>query len=201
MADSLWMSARVRLAAIPYADEVLRDLRNFAFVASHLFSAGGHYLYAVAKILYLIEKMEEIHTKVQRMISSPHLAMTLLLDVLQRWSQHLNRCVYASDSEAVEALGGSVPFSLEPILVDIEGDRYVGPVFPTSLDDLVSGRRSEGRGATRGGSGGGSSVGGVGDRKPMPKVGSTGDLKKCGRAMKRTCPTCNFGTGRNRVPF
>ena len=40
-ADSLRMTARIRLAVIPSADEALRDLGTFAFVASHLFSAWG----------------------------------------------------------------------------------------------------------------------------------------------------------------
>ena len=39
-ADSLRTAARVRLAAIPSAEESLRDLGTFAFFASHLFSAG-----------------------------------------------------------------------------------------------------------------------------------------------------------------
>ena len=40
-AEFLRMAARIRLAIIPSADEALRDLGTFAFVASHLFSAGG----------------------------------------------------------------------------------------------------------------------------------------------------------------
>ena len=40
-ADSLRMAARICLAVIPSADEALRDLGTFAFVASHLFSAGA----------------------------------------------------------------------------------------------------------------------------------------------------------------
>ena len=63
----------------------------------------------------------------QGMISSPHLATTLLYDVLQRWSQYLNRCVAESASEVEEAPGASVPFSLEPILVDLEGDATLAP--------------------------------------------------------------------------
>ena len=74
-ADSLRTAARVRLAAIPSAEEALRDLGTFAFVASHLFSAGGRHSSAVAELLRLIERLEELHTKVQGMISSPHLAV------------------------------------------------------------------------------------------------------------------------------
>ena len=62
------MSARVRLAVIPSEDDDLRELGTFAFVALHLFSAGGHHLSAVAKLLRLIERLEELHTKVQGVI-------------------------------------------------------------------------------------------------------------------------------------
>ena len=32
--------------------------------------------------------------------------------------------------EVVEALGDIAPFSLEPILVDLEGGRYIGLILP-----------------------------------------------------------------------
>ena len=79
------------------------------------------------------------------MISSPHLATTLLFDVSRRWSQYLNRCVAELALEVVEALGVGVPFSLEPILVDLEGGRYIGPILPASLADLVTGSRPAGK--------------------------------------------------------
>ena len=74
---------------------------------------------AVAKILRLIEKLEELHNEVQGMTSSPYLNTTLLFDVSWRWSQYLNRCVAALALELVEAPGGKIPFSLKPILVDM----------------------------------------------------------------------------------
>ena len=70
---------------------------------------------------------------------------------LRRWRQYLNRCMVASASEVVEAPGASAPFSLEPILVNLKGGRYIGPVFPVSLSDLVSVRRSACRGAPKSG--------------------------------------------------
>ena len=82
------------------------------------------------------------------MISSPHLAMPLLFDMLRRWSLYLNRCVAAVASDFVDALGCQVPFSLEPIMTDLEGGRYVGPIPPMALRDLVS--RSSGRGSSGG---------------------------------------------------
>ena len=54
----------------------------------------------------------------------------------------------------MQASGGSAPFSLEPILVDMEGACYVSSILSTSLSDLVSGRQSADRGATRGGDSG-----------------------------------------------
>ena len=91
--DSLRTAAWVLLDVIPSADEALCDLATFAFVASHLFSVGGRHSSAVAELLRLIEILEELHTKVQGMISSPHLVTTLLFDVSRRWSLYLNRCV------------------------------------------------------------------------------------------------------------
>ena len=158
--------------------KALRDLGTFAFVALHLFSAGGRHSSAVAKLLRLIERLEEIHTEVQGMISSPHLATTLLYDVSRRWSQYLNRCVAASASEVAEALGASVPFSLEPILVELEGGRYIGPILPAALADLVSGRRPAGGSAPKGEGGvGGSGSGGGGAQKQktsQPMVAASG---------------------------
>ena len=75
------MAARFRLAVILSTDEALRNLGTFAFAMSHLFSAGRSHLSAVADLLCLIERLEKLHTKVQGMISPPHLATTLLFDV------------------------------------------------------------------------------------------------------------------------
>ena len=77
-ADSLPLAARVRLAAILSADEGLRGLGTFAFIASHLLSAGGRRLSAVVEIICLIERLEEIRSEVQGIILSPHLATKLL---------------------------------------------------------------------------------------------------------------------------
>ena len=142
---------------------------------------------AVAELLRLIERLEEIHTEVQGMISSPHLSTKLLFDVSRRWSQYLNTCVAALASEVEEAPGASVPFSLEPILVELEGGRYTCPILPDSLAELVTGRRPAGRSAPKGGvdgnggGGGGGSSGGGGNiqtRKKFPWWQPQGDLHK-----------------------
>ena len=135
-------------------EEALRNLGTFAFVASHLFSAGRRHSSAVAEILCLIERLEYLPTEVQGMISSPHIATTLLFDVLRRWSLYLNRCVAASASESLDAPGCQVPFSLEPILAELEIGRHVSPILLLALGELVS------RPNWRGGGGGGSSGGG-----------------------------------------
>ena len=98
-------------------------------------------------------------------------------------SQYLNRCVAASASEVEEAPGASAPFSLEPILVELEGGRYNGPILPASLADLVTGRQPSGGSAPKGGggSGGGGSDGGGGGggvhtqtKKTFPMVAASG---------------------------
>ena len=106
------VAARVCLAVILSADETLRELGTFAFVASHLFSAGRRHSSALAELLCLIERLEELHTELWGVISCPHLATTFLYDVSRRWIQYLNRCV-----AALEAPGASFPFSIEPIMV------------------------------------------------------------------------------------
>ena len=88
-------------------------------VTLHLFSAAGRHAAAVTELLRLIKRLEELHTKVQGMITSPHLATTLLYDVLRRWSLYLNRCMTASPSEDVGAPGAMVPFLLHPILLEL----------------------------------------------------------------------------------
>ena len=47
LVDSLWMSARILLATILSAVKALRNLGTFAFVASHIFSAGRKHSSAV----------------------------------------------------------------------------------------------------------------------------------------------------------
>ena len=70
--------------------------------------------------------------------------------------------------EVEEAPGARVPFSLEPILVKLEGGRYIGPILPAALVDLVAGRRPAGGSAPKGRSGDGIS------KKPLPVVAFTG---------------------------
>ena len=79
----------------------------------------------------------------------------------------------ASSSEDVGSPGATVPFSLEPIFLELESGRYVEPLLLVPLEDLVSGRRGGsgrvgggGNGGGRkeyGGGGGGGSGGGGGD--------------------------------------
>ena len=59
-------------------------------------------------------------------------------------------CVDVSAPEALESPGENVPFLLDIILVDLEGGRYVGPILPIHLADLVyrGGSSSGGSSAT-----------------------------------------------------
>ena len=61
-----------------------------------------------------------------------------MYNVSRRWIQYLNRYMDASALEVVEAPGDSVPFSLKPILVDMEGGRYVVPILPRPLEELLT---------------------------------------------------------------
>ena len=70
------MSAEASLSVIPSADEALHVLVTFAFVASHLFSTVGQHATAVLELFHIIERLEELHTEVQGMITSPHLETT-----------------------------------------------------------------------------------------------------------------------------
>ena len=74
------------------------------------------------------------------MIIPPHFSTTLLYDVLRRCSTNLIRCLAVSSSEDMGAPGETVPFSLEPILLELEVGRYVGPLIPTILTEMFSGR-------------------------------------------------------------
>ena len=109
---------------------------------------------SVAEILRFIKRLEEIHTKVQGRISSPHLATTLIYDVSRRWSHYLNRYVAMLPSNVVEALGVSAPFSLKPIMVELEVGCYIGPILPTLLAEIVAGRQSSGSSAPKSAGGG-----------------------------------------------
>ena len=65
-------------------DDALCNMVTFSFVASHLLYAVGINVAAVADLLRLIESLEEIHTEVKGVITSPHLATTITNNVL-RW--------------------------------------------------------------------------------------------------------------------
>ena len=92
------------------------------------------------------------------MITSPHLGTTLLYDVSRWWSLYLNRCVTESSLEDVGQSVATVPFLLDPILLDMEGGWYAVRLLPDPLVDLVSGRCGGGGG--NGSGGGGGTIGG-----------------------------------------
>ena len=73
----------------------------------------------------------------------------------------------------VEAPGASAPFSIKPILINLEGGRYVGPILPGPLADLLAGiwkTGGSGGGRCRGPSGSSGSSG----SDPKSKVGAAG---------------------------
>ena len=119
----------------------------------------GRHTEAVTEIVRIINRLEELHTEVQEMIKSSHLATTLIYNRPRKWITYLNRCVVASSLEDVEAPSETVPFSLEPILLEMESGRYVVPLLPATLVEMVSGGR--GSNGIRGGKGSGIGSDGV----------------------------------------
>ena len=132
----------------------------------------------------------------QGIISSPHLATKLLCDVSQWWIHYLNRCMSASASKVVEAPGASVRFSLKPILVEMEGGRYIVLTLPVSLVDLVTGRRPAIRGVPQN-CGGGRNGGSGGNKKPLPKVDATGEPAQVRARYDAHLPSLSLRDGDN----
>ena len=75
-----------------------------------------------------------------------------------------------SASEALEEPGANTSFSLEPIMVDLDGGRCVVLILSVTLVDILAGRSTAGSGGV-GGGGRSSNVGGGG------LVGSSTALK------------------------
>ena len=98
-----------------------------------------------------------------------------------------------SASEVVEAPGASAPFYLKPILVEMEGGCYMGPILPGTLEDLFAWRRE----TDGNGSGGGNGDGG--DPK-SPRRETLGGPRGYRRSEMRTDLPCPFGTGRTCGP-
>ena len=190
MADTLRTAARVRLDVIPSADKALWYLDMFDFVALHLASSGRRHSSTLMELLGFIKRLWEIHTKVQGVVSSPHLSMTLLYGVPWWWSLYLNRCASTFVSEALEDQKGQNPFFIDPILVEIEEWRFACSILHVSLADLLAGRRPSKEGGS--GSGGGTELKG----KRLAPL-----LKMHGCATTRTWKLFTFGTGRTHRPY
>ena len=77
---------RVCLEDILSSDEALCDLGIFFSVASYLSFVVRRQSSAIVEILCLIEKLEDLHTEVQGIISSPNISTGLIYNVSQRWS-------------------------------------------------------------------------------------------------------------------
>ena len=95
-ANSLQTATRVHLDDITSADEALLNLDIFYFIVLHLLSVGGIHAVSVMDLLHIIERLEDIQTEVQGMITLPNLTMVLLYDISRGWSTYLNICVTSS---------------------------------------------------------------------------------------------------------
>ena len=76
-------------------DELLRNLVTSKFIVLYLFSAGWRHAVAGAETPNFIERLIELHTEVQGIITPPRLSTTLPYDIFRRWGLYLNRCVEA----------------------------------------------------------------------------------------------------------
>ena len=85
-ADSFLKSTRVCVDATQSTYEAIRDLGTFAFIASYLLSMGRRHATVIMDILYLIERLEELHTEVQGKITPPHLSTALIYYMSRLWS-------------------------------------------------------------------------------------------------------------------
>ena len=127
---------QVRLAAISSADEALRKLGNFDFVASHVFSADRRHAAVIVDMLRIIERLEELHNKVQGVIKHPYLETTLPFDMSHWWSIYLNICVTELSSDDVRGPGEMMNFLLVKTSVsNVESRQQVHPqgVNPSEL--------------------------------------------------------------------
>ena len=93
--DSLQKATRVLLTATSPTKDALRNLGIFTFIVLYLFYVGGRHSNAVMDLLRLNERLEDLHTDVQGMISYPYPSTTFLFDVSRLWSLCLNSCVAA----------------------------------------------------------------------------------------------------------
>ena len=106
----------------------------------------------------------------------------------------------APPSENVGAHGATVPLYLEPILIELEVGRYMGPILPVPLEDLVSGRHDGGGSGGGGISGGGNGVDvkGYGHSSGRGSVGGGGYGERGGGAGWGGAGTGGGGDGSTR---
>ena len=88
------------------------------------------------------------------MIESPRLVTTPLFGMSRFWVLYVNRYMLVSSLDNLGYPMLMVPFSLEPILLGLEGGKYMGPILPEAFAELISEERTTQR-LPGGGSGGG----------------------------------------------
>ena len=102
--------------------------------------------------------------------------------------------VAASALEGVDVLGPRAPFSRKPILVKLEGGKYVGPILPGPLSDLLAGKCAAAEAAAVA-----VAAAEVAAAAVKPKIlgwGPLGGSQGCRCGTMRTFPPCHFGTGK-----
>ena len=129
LVDCLQKSTIVRMEAIQYADETLRNLGTFTFFPSHIFYWGGRHLSVVTELFCFIDILKGLQAKVLGVLSSPHLSTILIYELPRRWRLYLNRCVNVLASEALEEPGGNTTLTFDPILLELGGRCHVGLII------------------------------------------------------------------------
>ena len=131
------------------------------------------------------------------MITSLNLTTTLLSDVSRRGFLYLNCYVTKPFLDDVGAPRAMVPFTMDPILLDMEGGSYVEPLLLYNMSNLLSwrhgggGNSSKGRISRGGSSGHGVGVGGIGSCRSSIRGGG----RDVGRARGAGWVDSGAGTG------
>ena len=76
---------------IPATEDTLLNLVTFDLVTLRLFVAVAVYYAALMDLLYLIDSLDEFHTEVQGVITSPLISTTLLFNTSHNFD-HLKTC-------------------------------------------------------------------------------------------------------------
>ena len=102
----------------------------FAFIVFHLFTEEGRHAASSTELVRIIKNLEDLHMEVQGVLMSPHLETMIIFGVSHWFLHYLNWYVVAMALEYLAAPNYAVPFSLDPVLQEMEVGRYFDPTPP-----------------------------------------------------------------------